>query len=98
MTRHFDGVAQSPFLVVDCNVWMPHHNTDIGVYSLDLGGPPHQILEGHLGRVTALEYSFESMQLISGGADSMILVWGSQRRLAPVAATKGSGLTQRLNK
>lgn len=80
VTRHFDGSMQPPLLVVDRHVWMACGNMTIGAFSLEQGGPPYQILDGHLGKVTALESSFDSQQLISGGADGMILVWGSQRR------------------
>jgi hypothetical protein len=54
-------------------------NTKIGAFALEEGGPPQQILDGHLGKVTALECSDDSLQLMSGGADGMILVWGSHR-------------------
>jgi len=64
-------------------VWMPYSNTKIGAYSLDQGGPPQQVLDGHLGRVTALEYFNDNLQLLSGGTDGMILMWGSQRQQQP---------------
>lgn len=80
VARNFAGSAQPPLLIVGRRVWMPFGNTKIGSYVLDEGGRPEQILDGHLGKVTALECSDDSLQLISGGADGMILVWGSQRR------------------
>jgi DNA excision repair protein ERCC-8 len=80
VTRHFAGSVQPPLLVVDHHAWMACGNMTIGAFSLEQGGPPYQILEGHLGKVTALESSFDSQQLMSGGADGMILMWGSQRR------------------
>jgi DNA excision repair protein ERCC-8 len=80
VARNFAGSAQPPLLVVGRRVWMPFGNTKIGSYGLDEGGPPQQILDGHLGKVTALECSDDSLQLMSGAADGMILVWGCQRR------------------
>lgn len=83
VTRQFSGSAQAPLLVVGRHVWMPYSNTKIGAYSLDQGGPPQQVLDGHLGRVTALEYFNDNLQLLSGGTDGMILMWGSQRQQQP---------------
>ena len=80
VTRNFAGSVHPPLLVVDRHVWISYGNMKIGAFSLEQGGPPYQVLEGHLGTVTALECSFDSQELISGGADGMILVWGSQRR------------------
>ena len=80
VTRSFAGSVQPPLLVVGRHLWISYGFMKIGAFSLEQGGPPFQVLEGHLGKVTALESSFDSQQLISGGADGMILVWGSQRR------------------
>jgi DNA excision repair protein ERCC-8 len=80
VTRKFTGVASTPMLVLGQHVWMPNTSTKIVSYPLMLGGPPTQVLDGHLGRVTALEYSHDSMQLLSGGSDGMILVWSSSQR------------------
>lgn len=76
MTRQFAGLLRPPLLVMDDNddkCVVASGNT-ICSYAMSGGGPPTQVLEGHLGRVTALE-SFLQL-VISGGEDGMILAWG----------------------
>lgn len=80
VTRKFSGAASPPLLVLGQHVWMPNASTHIAAYPLMTGGLPTQVLDGHLGRVTALEYSSDTLQLLSGGTDGMILVWGSSQR------------------
>mmetsp|Transcript_7726 Transcript_7726/g.11808 ORF Transcript_7726/g.11808 Transcript_7726/m.11808 type:complete len:437 (+) Transcript_7726:297-1607(+) len=66
--------ALSPLIIQDKQIWLGVQS-QVLVYSLEHGGLPVQILDGHLGRVTSLEFWKSGPMLFSGGKDGMILTW-----------------------
>mmetsp|Transcript_18838 Transcript_18838/g.27855 ORF Transcript_18838/g.27855 Transcript_18838/m.27855 type:complete len:437 (-) Transcript_18838:133-1443(-) len=74
--RGFSALSNtpSPFLIQDKQIWLGS-GSQIFVYSLERGGLPTQILDGHLGRVTSLEFWKAGPILFSGGREGMILTW-----------------------
>ena len=72
--------AQVPLVLQECGnkgtvAWVGHGAKVLG-YSLQKGGRPVQVLEGHMHTVTALERVDHSMRLLSAAMDGMILEWG----------------------
>ena len=69
-----------PMTLQDCGnhtmAWVGHGSQVLG-YSLEKGGCPTHVLEGHMHEVTSLERVDHSMQLFSAAMDGMILAWGS---------------------
>lgn len=69
-----------PLVLQDCGketiAWVGNGSNVLG-YSLQKGGHPIQVLEGHLHVITSLEHVDYSMQLLSAAMDGMILGWGS---------------------
>ena len=49
-------------------------------YSLERGGMPQQVLQGHLNGITAMDAIEATMQVITAGADGMLLTWGKPDR------------------
>jgi WD40 repeat protein len=59
--------------------WIGNRSNVFG-YSLDRGGTPRQVLEGHLSVVTAIDTIEATMQLLTAGNDGMILTWSSKSK------------------
>jgi DNA excision repair protein ERCC-8 len=72
-----DTAAASILQSQEHQVWVAGHGTKICAFSLELGGRPSQVLEGHLGRVTALHFWGDTQSILSGANDGMILYWSS---------------------
>lgn len=60
----------------EATAWVGHGSEVVG-YSLQRGGRPTQILNGHMHDLTSLELVNHSLQIFSGSSDGMILSWGS---------------------
>jgi DNA excision repair protein ERCC-8 len=56
-------------------IWLGHGCQAVA-YSMERGGMPLQVLEGHLGEVTAVEPCHDTFRLLTAGQDGMILAWG----------------------
>jgi DNA excision repair protein ERCC-8 len=69
-----------PMVLQNCGketiAWVGHGSKVLG-YSLQRGGRPTEVLEGHMHVVTSLECVHHSMQLLSAAMDGMILGWGN---------------------
>ena len=55
--------------------WVGNESSLLG-YSLDRGGMPQQVLQGHLHTITAMDVIASTMQILTAGKDGMILTWG----------------------
>lgn len=56
------------------------NGTSLYSFSLDQGGTPRQVLDGHLHNITAIDTIEASLQLLTAGKDGMILTWGKHRQ------------------
>lgn len=69
-----------PLVLQECGketlAWVGYGSQVLG-YSLQRGGQPTQVLDGHMHVVTSLERVNHSMQLFSGARDGLILAWGT---------------------
>ncbi|CAB9508648.1 excision repair protein ERCC-8 [Seminavis robusta] len=65
-----DNAASSPGAC-----WVGNGTALFG-YSLDRGGVPQKVLQGHLHVITAIDVIEGNMQLVTAGKDGMILAWG----------------------
>lgn len=59
--------------------WVGNGSNLLG-FSLQRGGMPQQVLQGHLHDITAMDAIEASMQVITAGGDGMILTWGKPDR------------------
>ena len=61
-------------------------------YSLERGGLPTRVLEGHMLMVTALDVMDHTMQLISAANDGMILAWDPKQCSSAIEDDLGRGI------
>ena len=59
--------------------WLGNGTNLLG-FSLQRGGMPQQVLQGHLHDITAIDAIQATMQVITAGSDGMILTWGKSDR------------------
>ena len=59
--------------------WVGNGSNLLG-YSLERGGMPQQVLQGHLHTITAMDIIEATMQVLTAGKDGMILTWGKPDR------------------
>jgi DNA excision repair protein ERCC-8 len=71
--------AQIPLLLTPYICWVGNGSKVLG-YSLDRGGAPQKVLQGHLHTVKAMDVIEATMQLLTAGSDGMILTWGKPDR------------------
>ena len=62
-----------------CCCWLGNGTNLLG-FSLQRGGMPQQVLQGHLHDITAIDAIQATMQVITAGRDGMILTWGKPDR------------------
>lgn len=64
-------------LVQDDDLWISQ-GSELSQFNLHSGGSPRQRLLGHLKRIQALDACPDTGNLVTAGADGVILVWGSE--------------------
>lgn len=62
------------------------------------GGKPEAVLEGHYSVPRGLDVSLDGKWLVSGGRDSVVLIWDLSSNQAPLQSPSGKGKGKGKNK
>ena len=68
-------IRQTPLVVIDDNVWAKK-GSRLYEYSMNVGGKPKQVLQGHLSNIEAIAMIHDTRDLLSSSRDGLILTWG----------------------